>query len=42
MSKDMISAWAEERQWKRKSIEETVRLGAQELIRRALEYEMEI
>lgn len=42
MSKDMISAWTEGRHWKRRSIEETVRLGAQELIRRALEYEMEI
>lgn len=42
MGKDTISALYGGRQRARKSIEETVRLGAQELIRRALEYEMEI
>jgi hypothetical protein len=36
MNRDTISAWCEGRQGGRKSIEETVRIGAQELIRRAL------
>jgi transposase-like protein len=42
MNKDTISAWYGGRQRGRKSIEEVVRIGAQELIRRALEYEMDI
>jgi len=42
MNKDTISAWYEGRQRVRKSIEETVRLGAQELIHRALEYELDM